>query len=319
MEVVAFATEDRVSRNVHGDVDVAGLAAVSSRMPFSRHANPRAVREARRHRDRQRLGLHVYPLTVAGRARSLPLSPGTAAWGARLGEHHVPARRLHDPGAVTLRARRFVHVQAAGATTGAAMLLTRDRDRPLAAPDGLVEADRDGLVQVSAALGIPVLAARPTLVQHVGEQVAEGGRLVAADAGREIKSFEPERRAAGSLRGRPRHVVPPAVFGVAERFVRFRDLPKLGRRHAVPGIDVGVILAREPLVGALDVARPRIPLQAQDDVEIHPRYCLPSSTTSASMTSPFGSPDAPLLPSDGAAPPSAGPLGASSAPAPCCL
>ena len=188
------------------------------------------------------------------------------------GEHHVPARRLDDAGAVAVRAAALGDVEPTQALARAAMLLTRDGQLALAAAHRLFEGERHRLDERSAprsgaALGPP----RVALVQDVGEQIAEGRRGLAPLALTEkSKPSNPNVDSSPTVRrAEPTDVVAAAPIGIAERLVRLGDLTELGRRHPVARVDVRVIPAREPLVRALDVAKRRVAIEAEDDVEVH--------------------------------------------------
>src|SRR6202158_5319825 len=120
--------------DVHGDVEVAALAAVRSGMPLPGHADARAVRESGRHADGQRLRPHLHLLSATSWTPrvNLPARPSTRR--ARLGKHHVPARRLDNPGAVAVQASALARLQPSGASACSTVLLTGDRDLALAAP-----------------------------------------------------------------------------------------------------------------------------------------------------------------------------------------
>src|SRR2546427_783357 len=77
-----------------------------------------------------------------------------------------------------------------------AVLLAGDGDVLRTAAHRLFEGERQRLVKIDAALG-DVASASLALVQHLGEQIAEGRRRGAADADGEIESLEPERPFAG--------------------------------------------------------------------------------------------------------------------------
>ena len=200
----------------------------------------------------QRLGPYPRPVAAAGMAPRFRLAAGTAAQGTRLGEHHVPARRLHDARAVTLRAPALLHLEVTGAAAGAAVLVTGDRQLPLAAPHRVFEAEIDRLMQIGAAQRLGFRAALLALPQHVSEEVAEGRRRRSADAGGEVEPFKTERGRLHSRPGRAHGVVPPPAIGIAERLVRFRDLTELRRRRAVAWVDVRVEPPRQTPVRALD-------------------------------------------------------------------
>jgi hypothetical protein len=168
-----------------------------------------------------------------------------------------------------MQAPRLVAVEPSHAAAGQAVLLPRDRDRALAAGHRLVEFNGERLMQIDAALRRAVAAPRLALVEDLGEQIAEGRRVVALHADREVEPLEAERRRALRVRRRPGGVVPAAAVGVAQRFVRLRDLTELRGGHPIAGVDVRVKLSGEALVGPLDVGKRRAPFHSQDDVEIH--------------------------------------------------
>ena len=137
-------------------------------------------------------------------------------------------------------------------------------DRPLAAVHRLVEAERERLVQIGAALGRRLCRASLALAQDVGEQIAEGGRRRAADA--RPRSRTPRSRRVGRSAvdaADADRVVPPPPVRIAQRLVRLGDLPELRRRRAVTRIDVRVIPPRQPPVRALDVAQRRAPARGR--------------------------------------------------------
>jgi hypothetical protein len=146
VQVVTLALEQWMRVNPDCDVQIAVLAAVAPDVPLPGHAHARLVGQARGRCDRQRLGPRFNLTAAAGRASRLTLTPRPAAVRARLREHHVPARRLDDPAAVAAHATALGDMEPAQALARAAMLLTRDGERVLAAPDGVLEADRDRVV-----------------------------------------------------------------------------------------------------------------------------------------------------------------------------
>ena len=163
-------------------------------------------------------------------------------------------------------------MQLADAAARLAVLLPRDRDRPLNTPDRLVEFQRDRLVQVDAALGGAVRPARRPLVQHIGKQVAECRRVVAVHADREVESLETERLRAGVwVEAHAGAIVLLPALRVAQRLVGFGDLPELCRRQPVTRVDVRMEFASQPFIGPLDVSLRRPPIDAQDQIEVHGR------------------------------------------------
>src|SRR5262245_56466861 len=105
------------------------------------------------------------------------------------------------------------------------MHLPGDGHLPLPAPHGVLEAQRDSLVQVDAALD--GLLSRAALVEDVGKEVAESRRSRAADLRGKIEPLESKCRSL-SWRNRPRAgVVAPPALRVAQCLVGFGDLPEM--------------------------------------------------------------------------------------------
>src|SRR5437899_5927592 len=187
------------------------------------------------------------------------------AW---LREHHVAAGRFDDAAAVTVIAAALGRVQPPGAVTCAAVLLARYRDMPLTASNRVLETERDFLMKIDTADRFVALA-RFALIEHVGKQIAERGRGRSNDGCRKIKSLEPEGRSAIAPTAGGAAVVAAAALRVAEGLVCLRNFVEVCRGGAITRIDIRVISTREPLVGALDVARRRGMVETEDDVEVH--------------------------------------------------
>src|SRR5581483_7853883 len=114
------------------DVEIAVLAAIPAAVALARYADARAVGEAGRYVDHDRLGAHLDLLAVAGRTPRRPPLTGAAAVRARTRKHHVAARRFDRPFAAAERARPFDFDKPV-ALAAAAVLLPRDGDGPLPA------------------------------------------------------------------------------------------------------------------------------------------------------------------------------------------
>src|SRR5262249_47840270 len=256
---------------LHVDVEIAVRATVAADVPLAGHAHARAVGQPRRDVDRQRLGAHLDLLAAAGRTHHLPQRAGAAAVRAWLREHHVAARRFHDARAVTLPALRLVDAQASGPVAHAAALLPQDRRRPLAAGDRVFELERDRLMQIDAAHRLGAAVPRAALREDFGEQIAEGRRVVALapDADREVEALEAERRRVRLARAHAGRVVAVTPIRIAERLVGFGNLSELLLRQPIARVDVGMMLARQPLVRALDVVQRRAALEAEHYVKVH--------------------------------------------------
>src|SRR5439155_7117358 len=260
--------EQRMWLHLHHDEEIAGVAAVAANVSLARNPDPRAVGETRQNLDRQRLGADFDLSTAACPAVYLPLPSGTAALRARLREHHVAARRFDDARAVAMLAAHLRDVQAAEAAARVAVLLSGDGDRSLAAARRFFKAERDGLMKIGAALRafLPPLFA---LMKDIGKEIAERRCVGAADARREVEAFEPVRAIDSQVSGRPGGVVAAPPIRVAQRFVRFDDLPELRRRSPIARVDVGMVFTRKPLVRPLHVDERRVPIEPEYNVEVH--------------------------------------------------
>ena len=113
VQIVTFATKERMRLDVHGDVEIAALLrrfGPACPLPGTRMRAPSA--ESRRHADGQRLGPHLHLLAAAaghGVDSAVRVPPAGRA-GPR--EHHVPARRLDGPGAVAVRAAALARLRS---------------------------------------------------------------------------------------------------------------------------------------------------------------------------------------------------------------
>jgi hypothetical protein len=163
---------------LYRDEQIAGLAAAETRVPLPRHANAVAVGDARRDPDVHRLGPRAMPASAARLARSRPQLPGAGARLAASREDHVPAHRPHRAAPLARVARPGDHAGDAGAGARPAALAACDRERALHAAKRLLEREVRGLVQIGAALGRRTPGA--PLAQHLGEQIAEGRRVIHA-------------------------------------------------------------------------------------------------------------------------------------------
>src|SRR5207237_5054595 len=102
------------------------------------YPDPRAVGQSRWHVQREQLVPRLELVAAARRTPRLGQCAEPAAVGARLGEDHVPACRLHHAGAVAVDTALLRRLQNAGALAHSARLLARDADRPIAAADRLL-------------------------------------------------------------------------------------------------------------------------------------------------------------------------------------
>ena len=149
------------------------------------------------------------------------------------------------------------------------MLLPRHRHRLLPSTDCVLEGQGEMLMQIRAPLRDTLRRAGTTLLEQFREQIAEGGRRGPARADRKIESLEAHRDLFRRSRRPAAGVVPPAPLRIAQRLVRFGDLPELHGGGSISGIDVRMMPPCEPLVRALDIGQRRTTLDSQKDVKIH--------------------------------------------------
>ncbi len=98
---------------------------------------------------------------------------------------------------MALRAAALRYMQPAESLARPAVFLPRDRQRALAAAHRVFEAELEGMMQIGAADGRPFVTPALALADDIGEQIAERRRRLAADADREIETFESVRRGLG--------------------------------------------------------------------------------------------------------------------------
>src|SRR5437867_2814119 len=120
-------------------------------------------------------------------------------------------------------------------------------------------------MEIGAPLGRgPLFAARG---EDLREEIAEGGRVVAAAAG----EIEPLEAAGPTIVSAERRtgVVAGATLRIDQRLVGLQNLAEPRLSRAIARIDVGMKPAREAPVRALDLQLRRAVLEPEDDVEIH--------------------------------------------------
>src|SRR5262249_57653636 len=120
-----------------------------------------------------------------------------------------------------------VTAQAPGPVAHAAAPLPQDRRRPLAAGDRVFELERDRLMQIDAAHRLGAAVPRAALREDFGEQIAEGRRVVALDADREVEALEAERRRVRLARAPAGRVVAVTPVRIAVRLFGFAHLSAL--------------------------------------------------------------------------------------------
>ncbi len=179
--------------DVHGDVQVAGIAATQAGVALARHAHPVAVGDAGRHPHRHRLRARLLAESAARLARPRPLLAAATARDAAAREHHVTAHGAHAAGALARRAGAATHPACGRCRRrrdtfrGAS---PRRRGRRRRTPRR-TSTRHPGAGRRRARRRAACSAA---LAQHFGEQVAEGRRVIDA-ARREIESLEPAAHA----------------------------------------------------------------------------------------------------------------------------
>ena len=159
----------------------------------------------------------------------------------------------------------MLDARTAGARTRPAVLTPRDRNRTLDAAQRFLERHLHLDVQICAAL---LRGRAPTLGEHLGEQIAEGRRMVRT-ARREVESFEPRRLTLRRRRRAMPGVVARAARRIDQRLVCLENLPESLLGRLITRIDVRVISTRKTTVRPLDLGLRRPLRHAQNDVQIH--------------------------------------------------
>mmetsp|Transcript_24806 Transcript_24806/g.72704 ORF Transcript_24806/g.72704 Transcript_24806/m.72704 type:complete len:461 (+) Transcript_24806:257-1639(+) len=266
VDVHAVPPEARVGRHLEEDVQVARRPALGPRVTLAAHAQPVAVVDARRDRDRDLLALLLHTLAVARAAVLLDHVARAAARGAPRLLLHPPQDRLHrlcdHAAAAALRARGDGRTRRdAAARACAASLEVRDADLLLAAEEGGIEVDLEVEPQVVALRWPPAARAAAALLPS-----EKGLENVA-----EVEVLHPRAGAARSGAADARHpklVVPRAHVRVREHLVRLVDLLEL-LLGALLLVDVRVPLARRLPVRVFDLLVGRLPPDAQLLVEVN--------------------------------------------------
>src|SRR6478735_2642925 len=180
-EVVALAAEQPVRRDLHGDEQVTGGAAVLTGRALAAQPDPLAVLDARGDAGLDRACRQAAPTAVAGGAGLVVHELAAAAAGAGLVDRERPAGGAGDEaGALALRADLGLGARlAAGALAVRAGRVGGQPQRDRDALDGVVEADRRGRLDVAALLRAAVrllpTAASEQVAEHLAEPAAAAG------------------------------------------------------------------------------------------------------------------------------------------------
>src|SRR4051794_3695750 len=280
LEVVALGLEDRRLAHVRDHVEVARRPAAQAGLALAGQPDARALLDAGR--DVHPIALHLAQaaLAAAGRAGLLDHRAGAAAARARTrdGEHAL-ALRL-DAAAVADRADlRRGSRPGAGAAARRARRVGRDGHRHLGALDRLLERQRDGRLQILAALGdrLGARGAPAAGVEDARQDVRERAEVRGA-ARRAARAAPAERIGAGEHAAA---VVLLALLGIAQDVVGLGDLLEAVLGSGVL-VRVRVILARELAVRLLDVVLRRLLVDAEGLVVVsRARHRYAATTTRA--------------------------------------
>ena len=268
--------EPRVGRDAHGHVEVAGNATARRGRTAAGEAEALPVVDAGRYLDVDRLRRAHAPVTAALLARRGDAAPGGAAGDARCRGHDLaedrPADLAHFTRTATdLAARRM----GPGLATRALAALARDGQADVDGRGGAERRLRE--VEVHDRLGVG--SARRT-----GLTVAE--RVAAEERVEDVA--EPERLATRGAAASARactvfaeDVVATPALRIFQRLVRDVDLLELRLGRGI-GVAVGVVLARQRSVGALDLFVGRVPSDAEKFVVVGHESTSPSCCEMAS-------------------------------------
>src|SRR5579883_1550347 len=254
VQVLLAALEKRVRLHLEEDVKVAGRAAVYPGLPFVGEAEPRAVIHAGRDVDLELALRLAASRAAAGGARIANDLTGAVAGAARAADGDEALLVGDLAAAVTggagggaaagLRAR---------AVAAVASLHARHLDIGIHAENGFVEGDFEIVADVLAALraGTPAPGASEEIAEakEIAENVAEIGEGVRVEAG----------LPAALQSGVAVAVVGSALLRIAQDAIGFGRFLELFLRGRVVGMMIGVVLAREAPVGALDVRLASLP------------------------------------------------------------
>ena len=259
-------------------------------LPGTRRREP--LRAPGRDADLHGFGAGDAAVAAAGGAGVAQLA-GAAA--ARAGEVELHgAGHLGDvAGAFALRAGDFAGAGGAGAVAGVADFVAGDVEARLGAPDGLPEIDIHHVFEVAALFGLGLRRAAPRPPKNCEKMSrkppasaprSRGARRGCRAAGparceeiRKIEAAEIHVRAGGPAGTRPPGrragkavlgieavlVVHLALLRVAQDVVGFLDVLEALLGGLVPGVQVGMILARELPVGLADLVRGGLARNAQ--------------------------------------------------------
>src|SRR5438105_518951 len=253
-QIVAMALEALVGRHSQVDVQIAVAAAARPRRAPARQAQGGAVVDTGGHVDRVGALLGDPPLAAAvtTRAGDLFTSAATARAGGR--RHHLTEDRstdaVHLAAALALVARGGRRARAsAGALAGGAGDRLAQANLALGAEGGLFEGQIEGHFHVGALAGASPLAGTPK--GRAPEAAAEERLEQVAEAAGERTGIEPRRAAAGDLG--TEHVIAAPALGVAQGLVGDGDLLEALLGVGITATGVGVQLAGQLAVGALDL------------------------------------------------------------------
>src|SRR6185312_5570324 len=263
MDVGAVALEDAVRLDREEDVKVARRAAAHAGLALAGQADARAVLDAGRNVDGQRLLLAHAALAAAVPARILDDAAGAVAGGAGALDGEEALLRPDAAGAVAGRA--VDRLRARRRTAPAAGVARRQRRHAhirLLALEGLLERDFEIVAQVVAAgVGALPAPAAHELAEHLVEDVGK--------AAGEAEIARARTAAAAILeRGVAEAVIGGALLLVLQNVVGLVDVLEGLLGLLVPGIAVGVILHGHLAIGLLDLVGAGVPLDAEKLIKV---------------------------------------------------
>src|ERR1051325_9479950 len=246
-DVESFADEKRMLRDLDDDVQIAGLPAIGAAFAFVPELQARAVIDAGRNLDAERVELARSARAAAFAARLGDERALSAALAAGAGHSKEALLKANLPTAAAGRAclRRCAGFGAA-AVAGFARAVARDFDLFLDAENGFLESDVEVVAQIVTAAPAPPRAGATAeeFAEDIAEYVLEARGVKIETAG---------KRSAVAERGVTELVILRALLGIAEDGIRLRDFLEALLRLFVSGIAVGMILERQLAVGFFEL------------------------------------------------------------------
>src|SRR5579875_418408 len=261
MDVGALALEQRMGLEREKDIEIAVAAAAHAGFALAGETDARAVLDAGRDGDVERLLLARAALAAAGATRLFDHLAGAMAGGTGALHREEALLRANAPGAAAGRAvDRLRSRLGAGAVARIAGAQGRHADLRLAAFESFLEGYLEVVAEVVAAIGAAVgAAAAHHRAEHLFEDVGKAAGVeaeIAASAAALLESRVAEA------------IVSRALLLVLQDVVGLVDVLELLLRHLVARVAVRVILHGELSERLLDVVARGFSPYAEQLIEV---------------------------------------------------